>query len=154
MLFILDIVYQILFYFEPVVIILWLLLVLFTCQWYKYTNDKNESKFYGLSEIKQFAILKSDCTTDSNDLATVMRYNAVIGGVLYLISLFFRIHPMLVSIGLYIKIVGIILIVGTMICIPIYVSNKDKNNKVTLGYSYYLAIIPTLSLIMKCIYLI
>tara|TARA_Y100000389_G_scaffold201358_1_gene243897 strand:- start:1332 stop:1799 length:468 start_codon:yes stop_codon:yes gene_type:complete len=155
MLFILNILYTILFYFEPVVVLLWLSLVLFTCHWYKYTNDKNENKFYGLSEIKQISMLKNNCTVvDPNDLATVMRYNAVIGGVLYLISLFFRIHPMLVSIGLYIKIVGIILIIGTMICIPIYTSFKDINNTVTLGYSYYLAIIPTLFLIIKCIYLI
>lgn len=149
-----DRVYKILFYFEPVVVLLWLLLVLFTCKWYKYTNNKNESKFYGLSEIKQFEILKNDCTTDSNDLATVMRYNAVIGGVLYLISLFFRIHPMLVSIGLYIKIVGLILIIGTMICIPLYVLNEDKNSKITLGYSYYLAILPVLIMILKCVYIL
>ena len=153
MLFILDMVFKILFYLESVVILLWLLLVLFTCQWYKYSkldkDNKSQSKFYGISEF----IDKCD-NKDTNNLSYIIRYNAIIGGVLYFISLFFRIHPLLLSIGSYLKVVGMILILGTMIYIPIYVSMEDIDNNITLGYSYYFAILPVLSMIIKCIYIL
>jgi hypothetical protein len=147
---IINILLFILVNFEPVAIILWLLLVLFTCHWYKYTNDKNETNFYGLSDNNNKNI-QNICVQDSADLATVMQYNAIIGGVLYFISLFFRLHPLLISIGLYIKTVGIILIVGTMLCIPLYTLTKDKNNNIVLGYSYYLALVPVTMIILKYI---
>lgn len=149
MLFILDIIYKLLFYFEPVVILLWLLLVLYTYNWYKIEYNKNEdNKFSGISLIEN-----NDYHPDTKDLSYIIRYNAIVGGVLYFISLFFRIHPLLISIGSYIKIVGMILIVGTMICIPIHASNTTDNNLI-LGYSYYIAIVPVLIMIIKCIYIL
>ena len=70
---IINILLFILVNFEPVAIILWLLLVLFTCHWYKYTNDKNETNFYDypIITIKIYKYLFKD----SADLATVMQYN-------------------------------------------------------------------------------
>ena len=41
-----------------------------------------------------------------------------------------------------------------MIYIPIYVSMEDIDNNITLGYSYYFAILPVLSMIIKCIYIL
>ena len=117
---------KILIHFEPLAILIWIVSVLSkNANWY----DTN----------KNISIL--DNTTNSNTWDDLIKYSATIGGVIYALSLFFRLFPYTVHASGYLKLSGMIIIIASLIII---VTHKETTN------GTYNANLATASYLLLC----